>query len=180
MSSTSAAVESDASSAPREPRGRRHRDEVMPLPCRSRVCMGAMGGLLPIVVTLAVTDVVTIQQVINSGFAGSGSVASFAGWAVKVLMLMTIGGLVAYFYESETSRLKLLQIGIAAPAILTSMVNGANVAAKPVDVGEWRPAPAQYAAVVQPGEAGPAIVFQRKEKPSPFDCFVRGLIDRKC
>ncbi|MGE0745819.1 MAG: hypothetical protein AB7K86_11250 [Rhodospirillales bacterium] len=180
MTTTSAAVETAEERAPRQPRDRRRRNPDSALPCRSRVCMGAMGGLLPIVVTLAVTDVVTIQQVINNGFAGTGSVASFAGWAVKVLMLMTIGGLVAYFYESETSRLKLLQIGIAAPAILTSMVNGANVAAKPVDVGEWRPAPAQYAAIARPGEVGPAIVFQRKEKPSPFDCFVRGLIDRKC
>jgi len=150
------------------------------LPCRSRVCLGAIGGLLPIVVTLAVADIVTIQQVIDSGFAGAGSVASFAGWTVKVLTLMTIGGMVAYFYESETSRLKLLQIGIAAPAILTSMVNGANVAARPVDLGAWRPASAQYAAVVMPGDAPAAIVFQRKDKPSPLDCFVRGLIDRKC
>jgi hypothetical protein len=141
--------------------------------------MGAIGGLSPIIVTLAVTDVATIQQIIEHGFAPTGSVASFAGWTVKVLVLMTIGGLVAFFYESETSKLKLLQIGIAAPAILTSMVNGANVSAKTAGLWGDRPRPVQVAQALTPGDEAPVVVlFQRK--PSPFDCFVRGLIDRKC
>jgi hypothetical protein len=61
-----------------------------------------------------------------------GLAANFAsyqvlGYAVKVLVLFGIGALVVYLNPKETNRLKVFQLGLGAPALILSVLNGTNV-----------------------------------------------------
>lgn len=90
-----------------------------------RFWIGGGGALLPLLVTLLAVDI--------SGFidhAGSYSIGVYVGAAIRYLVLFILGGVVAALNSNELSPVKLVQLGIAAPALVTSYVNAAAIPAR--------------------------------------------------
>ncbi|HEX6747019.1 MAG TPA: hypothetical protein VF092_06945 [Longimicrobium sp.] len=86
---------------------------------RRRFIAAGMGALAPILVNLLVVDPKTVFV--------SVTLAVALGYAVKTTLLFMAGGAVAWMHPEESSPRKLFQMGIAAPALLTAVINGTQV-----------------------------------------------------
>jgi len=90
------------------------------LDTKTRITLGALGGISPIIISLLVVDIV---QLFNETGLMDG-----IGLAIRFLVLIFIGGLVGYLHNKEEEPFKLFQLGIAAPALLTTAINGNSIA----------------------------------------------------
>lgn len=84
-----------------------------------KILIGGAGALTPVVMNLLVVD-------FNVLFLNLTLVAGLA-YLTRVAILFALGGLVAFLYQDENSPLKLFQLGLAAPALITSLMNGGQV-----------------------------------------------------
>ncbi len=97
-----------------------------------RFWIGGGGALLPLLVTLLALD---LGPIIDHGW--HLSLGTYVGFVVRYLVLFALGGIVAVLNSDEIQPIKLMQLGIAAPALVSSYVN----AQAP------KPTPAQTAAL---------------------------------
>jgi hypothetical protein len=83
---------------------------------KKRMIIGALGGITPYILSILVIDFQTTLHDFDL-FDGIGLLS-------RCLVLVFLGSLVAYFHKSETDDFKLFQLGIAAPALLATWING--------------------------------------------------------
>jgi hypothetical protein len=106
---------------------------VNELTTRSKILIGGLGALTPIILNLLVVD-------LNTTFATVTALVVLA-YLIRVGVLFCIGGAMAYFHKNEKNALKLFEIGIVAPALLTALMNGTtNIKDPNVTVGTDAPA----------------------------------------
>jgi hypothetical protein len=98
----------------------------------TRFWIGGGGALLPLLVTLLAVD---IGPLIDK--APHLTIGTYVGAAIRYLVLFTLGGIVAALNSDEVQPIKLVQLGIAAPALISTYVNAQSL----------KPPPAQTAAV---------------------------------
>jgi hypothetical protein len=84
----------------------------------TRFWIGGGGALLPLLVTLLAVD---IGPMIDN--APHLTIGTYVGAAIRYLVLFTIGGIVAALNSDEVQPIKLVQLGIAAPALISTYVN---------------------------------------------------------
>lgn len=89
------------------------------LPLKTRIVIGGLGGVAPVLLNLIVIDLQTLMLDLTA--------LTLISYAIRVAALFTIGSLVAVFHKSETDLFKLFQLGIVAPALITATLNGSNV-----------------------------------------------------
>lgn len=89
---------------------------VNELTTRRKIMIGGVGALTPIVLNLLVVDLKTT-------FATTTALV-LVGYLIRVVGLFYLGGLVAYFHKDEKNALKLFELGIVAPALITALMNG--------------------------------------------------------
>jgi hypothetical protein len=75
--------------------------------------------MLPLLVTLLAVDLGPLIDHPLTSF----SVGTLLGAAIRYLVLFTIGGVVAALNSDEIQPIKLVQLGIAAPALISTYVN---------------------------------------------------------
>ena len=92
------------------------------LSLRKRLFIGCLGALAPILVNLYVID---LQTTLNNLLP-----LEAASYAVRLVALCASACIVIYLNGDESRPAKLFQLGIMAPAMLTSMLNGAAIANK--------------------------------------------------
>jgi hypothetical protein len=92
------------------------------MPTVQRFAVGGLGGLLSIVVSLLSFDPASVVDNIHLLTTGM-----YVGYGIKTIILICLGGTFAAFTDGTTKPLTLLQIGIAAPALITSYINGTGV-----------------------------------------------------
>lgn len=85
-----------------------------------RMGIGCIGALTPILVNILIVDLQT--QLSNT------SVISALFYALRVVALCAAACIVIYLNDDESRPVKLFQLGVAAPALLTGMINGAVIA----------------------------------------------------
>jgi hypothetical protein len=142
----------------------------------SRFLWGGMGALAPTVVSLAILDHSSIADYVSNI---DEKTFKLIGYGFRVLALFAIGGLWAYFHRSEVEPLKLFQLGVVAPAMITGMINASNVSAQaPAGDSAWLDfrfslVSSAYAREVTPPEPPPA-----PDQPSPVDQFIEGVFGR--
>ncbi|HJT44596.1 MAG TPA: hypothetical protein VJ750_13980 [Rhizomicrobium sp.] len=85
-----------------------------------RFWIGGGGALLPLLVTLLAVD---ISQIVDS--RTSITLGVYIGAVLRYLVLFILGGIVAWLNSDEDKPLKLVQLGIGAPAIISSLINAA-------------------------------------------------------
>jgi len=96
---------------------------------KQRFAIGGLGALMPVLVSLLAVDVAAIIDDGNELTTGN-----VIGVFVRYIILFFIGGFVAYLHEDESKPFKLFEIGIAAPALITSLITAQGIApSKPQD-----------------------------------------------
>jgi hypothetical protein len=84
--------------------------------------LGALGGGLPILVSLLAVDLPTVFS------DHSLTAGNLLGYAIRVGILVFLGGVVAMLNSDVKQPLSLVQLGIAAPALVSAYINGAPAA----------------------------------------------------
>jgi hypothetical protein len=98
----------------------------------SAFLLGALGGLLPILVSLLAIDLAPIIDHLIDHSGGGLTTGNYIGYAIRVVVLLFLGGIVALLNSEVKQPLAIVQLGIAAPALVSSFINGAT--AKPNEV----------------------------------------------
>jgi len=83
---------------------------------RQRVLLGAVGGITPYLITLLSLDFKSV--------VGGYEILDWIGLAVRCLVLIFLGSLVAWLHKTESEPFKVFQLGLAAPALLAAFING--------------------------------------------------------
>lgn len=83
---------------------------------KQRIIFGAIGGITPYLVTLLSIDFKAICI--------SYETLDWVGLIVRCFVLIFLGSLVAYLHKTETEPFKVFQLGLAAPALLATFING--------------------------------------------------------
>lgn len=143
----------------------------------SRFFWGGLGALAPTIISLAILDHSSLAHYISNI---DEETFKLVGYGFRVLVLFAIGGLWAFFHRSEVEPLKLFQLGIVAPAMITGMINASNVSNQaPAGDSAWLNFPialissAHAAEGDQPPPPPPTPVQQ-----SPVDQFINGVFGR--
>jgi hypothetical protein len=82
-----------------------------------KMILGAVGAVTPLALNLLVIDQLTLVHL---------TFLACVGYAIRVLVLIGLGSLVVYLNIDETNRMRIFQLGVAAPALVTALLNGAN------------------------------------------------------
>ncbi|RUM94423.1 MAG: hypothetical protein DSZ28_03295 [Thiothrix sp.] len=100
-----------------------------------RFLLGGGGALMPVLVSLLAIDL--------GAFLDSRSdltTGNIIGFGIRYLILFVVGGVVAYLHEDEHKSFKLFELGIVAPALITSLITAQGVAAdeNPLEISHAR------------------------------------------
>ncbi len=160
------------------------RKSTLPVSTRTRLIIGGIGGIAPIIISLLVVDLrslITDMQMMDA-----------IGLAVRCSVLVFIGALVGYLHQDEAEPFKVFQLGIAAPALLTTAINGYGIAGaggitelrtaynEPESSWSFQLIPGAHAATTEKNRTryiNPSA-FQ-EPKTSNIERFLRGLIGKK-
>jgi hypothetical protein len=106
--------------SPRHENSSSHRDRgTRALTTHQKIMMGGLGALTPIALNLLAVDLKTTFATI--------SVFVLLGYTLRVVILFYLGGLVAFLHRDENKPIKLFELGIVAPALLTTLLSAAGV-----------------------------------------------------
>lgn len=86
---------------------------------QKRFILGGLGALLPIIASL-VNLVEIDMNTLTSG--------KIVGATIKDCALFFLGGFLAYLHEDEIKPFKIVQIGIASPALILALMSSSNIA----------------------------------------------------
>lgn len=86
---------------------------------KERFLLGGAGGIAPVVVGLIVVDL----QILLVNL----TIVAVIAYMIRVTALFLLGGFMAWIHKKESEPWKLVQLGIAAPAVAVAILNGSNV-----------------------------------------------------
>lgn len=87
-----------------------------------RFLLGGAGAILPVTISVVTLDIATY---LSTGFSWS----QIIGITIRYSLLFLVGGFVTYLHDDEDKPFKLVEIGVAAPALITSLVAGSAATA---------------------------------------------------
>ena len=94
-----------------------------PMTTHQKIMMGGIGALTPVVLNLLAVDLKTTFSAIT--------VFVIVGYAIRVIVLFYLGGLVAFLHRDENKPIKLFELGIVAPALLTTILSASQIETPP-------------------------------------------------
>lgn len=106
---------------------------------KKRFLLGGGGALMPVLVSILAVDV-GAQLIAGQTY----SMPEIIGTGIRYAVLFIIGGLVAYLHVDEEKPFKLFELGIAAPALITSLVTANGIASTNVVQDEVENPQAQF------------------------------------
>ncbi len=86
---------------------------------QKKILFGGLGALTPIIMNLLVVDLNVLLVKVTW--------LALAAYLIRVVILFYLGGLVAYLHKDENSPLKLFELGVAAPALITALLNASHI-----------------------------------------------------
>lgn len=110
---------------------------------RQRIILAGLGALVPIVLNLLVVDLGTVFS--------SATAITIATWTFRVLVLFALGAITGWMHQQEHDRVKIFQLGIVAPALLTSLANGTNVEKHGREAPGSKPSPVSQTGAIDLG-----------------------------
>ena len=81
--------------------------------------LGALGGFLPTLLSLATGDIAALLD-----HRSDITFGNYTGYGLKVLALLVLGGIIAALNNEVKQPISLVQLGVAAPALVTAYING--------------------------------------------------------
>lgn len=143
---------------------------------RSRFLWGGLGALAPTLISLAILDHTAVTDYISNI---DQKTLALAGYGFRVVALFAIGGLWAYFHRSEVEPLKLFQLGIVAPAMITGMINAGRVSDDASGGGTaWLDFPIALTASAYAQEPVPPPQPPPQQEQSGIQQFINGVLGR--
>lgn len=88
-----------------------------------RFLLGGGGALMPVLVSFLAVDIGAALD--NQANLTTGNII---GFTLRYIILFIVGGFVAYLHEDEQKPFKLFELGIAAPALITSLITAQGIA----------------------------------------------------
>ncbi len=89
---------------------------------------------MPVLVSLLTIDIGAVLS--DESYLTTGNII---GIAIRYLVLFGVGGIVAYLHEDEHKPFKIFELGIAAPALITSLITAQGISVNNKKVEESRP-----------------------------------------
>lgn len=84
-----------------------------------KLFIGGLGALTPIIMNLLVIDLEVL--LVNLTFY------SVLGYSIRVIVLFYLGGLIAFLHKDEINPVKIFELGIVAPALITALLNAGQI-----------------------------------------------------
>jgi hypothetical protein len=147
--------------------------ELTNLTVRQKIALGGAGALTPIILNLLVVDASRSLREITFIVA--------IGYVLKVVSLFYLGGMTAALHRQEHDPLRVFELGIVAPALLTTFINGSRAekhddappkAAAVASALTWLLPPDLVAAEI----GQPVYSFRRIPQETIAQQFIRGLV----
>ena len=151
----------------------RDSDESETMRPYTKVLLGGVGALMPTIAVFLATE--------GSTIVSFDEPASFIGYGLRVSLLFLIGGLWVWLHKTEHDPVKVFQLGIVAPAMITGVIQAENVSG-PSKAEEARlfQMPSFSLISTAHAESEPVRpVVSPGSKPT-FRCIVKGFLGRKC
>ena len=147
---------------------------------KQTIIAGGLGALTPIIMTIALADAGVLLRDIDN-LSGQEFYAAIAGWAVRWGALFFAGATWAWLNAKGLDAKKAFQIGMVAPAIITTGLNANNVDFS--KSGDLEPAQSASATSI-----APAVYIQIDNhtapppppKPAPGKCFIKTILGKPC
>lgn len=136
--------------------------------------LGGLGALAPVMTSLLIVD---FEKVAEQLLTHSESLYWILGYTTRVFGLFLIGGMWAYLHKSEREPMKIFQLGIVAPAMLTGMLNASHVQTLRQDTS----ADEQFGisiSFIAEAYAQQANGRQDPPNPTPADDFIKGILGK--
>ena len=86
---------------------------------RKKIIIGGLGALTPVIMNLLIVDFEVVFVKI--------ALFAFIGYVIRLVVLFSLGGFVAFLHKGENSPMKIFELGIVAPALIIGMVNAGRV-----------------------------------------------------
>jgi hypothetical protein len=85
----------------------------------NKILIGGLGALTPVIMNLLVIDLEVLLL----------NVTLFAvlGYSIRVIILFYLGGITAFLHKDENSPVKIFELGIVAPALITALLNAGQI-----------------------------------------------------
>ncbi len=84
-----------------------------------KIMIGGLGALTPVIMNLLVVDLDVLLVKVTF--------LAFLGYFIRVVVLFYLGGITAFLHKKENSAVKIFELGIVAPALITAMINAGNI-----------------------------------------------------
>jgi len=86
---------------------------------RKKIIIGGLGALTPVIMNLLIVDLDALLVKLT--------ILAFLGYIIRLVALFYLGGFVAFLHKDENSPIKIFELGIVAPALITAMLNAGQV-----------------------------------------------------
>lgn len=84
-----------------------------------KIFIGGLGALTPIILNLLVIELDVLLLKLT--------LFSVIGYLIRVIVLFYLGGIMAFLHKDENNPIKIFELGIVAPALITAMLNAGQI-----------------------------------------------------
>ncbi len=84
-----------------------------------KILIGGLGALTPVIMNLLVIDLEVLLVKLT--------IFAVLGYAIRVIILFYLGGITAFLHKDETNPVKIFELGIVAPALVTALINAGQI-----------------------------------------------------
>jgi hypothetical protein len=84
-----------------------------------KILIGGLGALTPIIMNLLAVDLEVLFLNLT--------LFAVLGYLIRVIILFYLGGITAFLHKDETSPVKIFELGIVAPALITALINAGQI-----------------------------------------------------
>lgn len=84
-----------------------------------KILIGGLGALTPIILNLLVIELEVLLLKLT--------LFAVIGYLIRVIVLFYLGGIMAFLHKDENNPIKIFELGIVAPALITAMLNAGQI-----------------------------------------------------
>jgi len=84
-----------------------------------KILIGGLGALTPIIMNLLVVDLEVLLVKLT--------LFAILGYTIRVIILFYLGGMTAFLHKDEDNSVKIFELGIVAPALITALINAGQI-----------------------------------------------------
>ncbi|MDZ7264220.1 MAG: hypothetical protein ONB16_06515 [candidate division KSB1 bacterium] len=142
-----------------------------------KIFIGGLGALTPIILNLLVIELEVLLLKLT--------LFAVIGYLIRVIVLFYLGGLMAFLHKDENNPIKIFELGIVAPALITAMLNAGQIDVprmkgqaenRPVSFNLLIPAAQAQTATARNDSANIAVKTFSMPQETPIQQIWRGLI----